>query len=409
MPRMSDRRPARSVGPTHTLADLAGTPNTLASHYSRFRVAERLLLTGHSHQAWPDVGFEGQVEAWNDAAELVDEKWSRALAQADRVRDGFAELLGCPSAEIALGASTHDLLVRWLSALDLGRRPRLVTTDGEFHTIRRQLDRLAEEGVEVVKVPSSPASAVAERLVAAADHRTAAVLVSAVLYANAHIVPHLDDVAARCRAVGAELLVDAYHALNAVPFRPESLGLTDAFVTGGGYKYCQLGEGNCFLRVPPGRDLRPVVTGWFSEFAELERSPRGGVEYGKGQARFAGATYDPTSHYRAARVFDFFREHALSPELLREVSRHQVGLLAARFDALDLDPRVISRDRAVPLDAVAGFLALRAARAPGLARALKARGVSTDARGDVLRLGPAPYLSDRQLEAAMDALHESVT
>ena len=31
----------------------------LAVHYSRFRVAERLLLTGHSHQAWPDGGFEG--------------------------------------------------------------------------------------------------------------------------------------------------------------------------------------------------------------------------------------------------------------------------------------------------------------------------------------------------------------
>jgi kynureninase len=391
------------------VADLARSPNALAAYYSRFRVAERLLLTGHSHQAWPDVGFEGQIEAWNDAADLVDEKWSRALARADRVRGGFAELLGCPAAEIALGASTHDLLVRWLSALDLGRRPRLVTTDGEFHTVRRQLDRLAEEGVEIVKVPSSPAASVAERLGAAADDRTAAVLVSAVLFANAHIVPHLDAVAARCRAVGTELLVDAYHALNAVPFRLESLGLAEAFITGGGYKYCQLGEGNCFLRVPPERDLRPVVTGWFSEFAELERSPRGGVEYGKGPARFAGATYDPTSHYRAARVFDFFREHTLSPELLRDVSRHQVGLLAARFDALDLDPRVISRDRAVPLDGVAGFLALRSPRAPDLARALKARGVLTDVRGDLLRLGPAPYLSDRQLEAAMDALHKSVT
>jgi kynureninase len=320
------------------------------------------------------------------------------------VRGGFAELLGCPPAEIALGASTHDLLVRWLSALDLWHRPRLVTTDGEFHTIRRQLDRLAEEGIEVVKVPSSPAAAVAERLAAAADRRTAAVLVSAVLYANAHIVPHLDHVAGRCQAVGAELLVDAYHALNAVPFPVDSLGLGAAFITGGGYKYCQLGEGNCFLRVPPGRDLRPVVTGWFSEFAELERSPRGGVEYGRGPARFAGATYDPTSHYRAARVFDFFREHALSPALLRDVSRHQVGLLAARFDGLDLDPRVVARDRAVSLDLVAGFLALRSPRAADLARALKARGVLTDVRGDLLRLGPAPYLADGQLRAAMDAL-----
>ena len=45
------------------------------------------------------------------------------------------------------------------------------------------------------------------------------------------------------------LLVDAYHHLNVVPFDIDSSGLQEAFVTGGGYKYCQLGEGNCF---PPG-------------------------------------------------------------------------------------------------------------------------------------------------------------
>ena len=44
------------------------TPS-IASHYSRFRVSERLLLTGHSHQAWPDFGFAAQQQAWLDAAE----------------------------------------------------------------------------------------------------------------------------------------------------------------------------------------------------------------------------------------------------------------------------------------------------------------------------------------------------
>ena len=38
--------------------------NALASFYSRFRVADRLLLTGHSHQAWPDVAFDAQQRAW---------------------------------------------------------------------------------------------------------------------------------------------------------------------------------------------------------------------------------------------------------------------------------------------------------------------------------------------------------
>jgi 2-polyprenyl-6-methoxyphenol hydroxylase-like FAD-dependent oxidoreductase len=38
-----------------------------------------------------------------------------------------------------------------------------------------------------------------------------------------------------------------------------------------------------------------------------------------------------------------------------------------------------------------------------LARSLHALGVWTDARGEVLRLGPAPYLSDRQLRDARNA------
>jgi hypothetical protein len=89
------------------LASLTGTPNPLAAHYRRFAVADRLLLTGHSHQAWPDVGFEAQAEAWLDAAELVDEKWERAFARADQVRDGFARLLGDRGDGIALAPNTH--------------------------------------------------------------------------------------------------------------------------------------------------------------------------------------------------------------------------------------------------------------------------------------------------------------
>lgn len=391
-----------------TLDELTRSPNPLAAHYSRFRVGERTLLTGHSHQAWPDVAFEGQIDAWIEAAEQVDDKWSRAEEKARRVRRGYARLLGAAEEEIALGQNTHELVVRLLSALPLRDRPRLVTTDGEFHALRRQLDRLAEEGVvEVVKVSADPAAAVAERLTAAVNKKTAAVLASSVLFGNAHIVSGLGGVLAACRAAGAELLVDAYHQINIVPFSLEREGLGEAFIVGAGYKYCQLGEGNAYLRVPPhGARLRPVVTGWFSEFAKLSERPDGQVPYGAGPARWAGATYDPTSHYRAARVFDFFEQQGLTPELLREVSRHQIGLLAERFDALDLDPRLVDRDRSVPLDRIGGFLSLRSRSARELYTGLHDRGILTDYRGDLLRVGPAPYISDQQLRAAMEALGE---
>lgn len=385
------------------------SPNALAPHYGRFRVSERLLLSGHSHQAWPDAGFDGQLQAWTDAAEHVDDKWQRAFAKAERVRCGFAGLLDDADGDIALAASTHDLIVRWLSALPLRARRRIVTTDGEFHSLRRQFDRLAEEGFEIVKVPHEPATTVAERAGSALNGATVAVALSAVFYTNGHIVPGLGELAARCRAAGVELLVDVYHALNVVPFSLREQRLEGAYVVGAGYKYCQLGEGNAFLRLPPGCTLRPAITGWFSEFEALTRAPDEGVAYGRGPARFAGATYDPTSHYRAARVFDFFEAQGLTPTLLREVSQHQIGLLARLFDELDANPAVIARDRSVPVSGIGGFLALRAPRAGELCRQLRLRGVLTDYRADVLRLGPAPYLTDQQLTTAMEALRAAVS
>ena len=380
----------------------------LAAHYSRFRVSERLLLTGHSHQAWPDVAFEAQQQAWFDAAEFADEKWSRAEEQAQKVRAGFARLLETAAGEVALGQNTHELVTRWMSALPLTTRPRLVSTDGEFHSLRRQLDRLAEERLEIVKVPARPVDTLAERLSASVSDRTAAVLVSSVLFDTAEIVPNLDTLAVACARRGAQLLVDAYHHLNVVPFDLDGLGLSGAFVTGGGYKYCQLGEGNCFLRVPPGQNLRPVLTGWFAEFAQKENAAGERVSYPPGAAAFMGATYDPVSHYRAAAVFDFHAQHDLNAHRLRDINARQVMLLKHRFEALDVD-RASAHVVDMPDERRGGFLAIRAPRAPELSAALRHHGVRCDARGSLLRLGPAPYLHDDQLIEATEILGAVLT
>ncbi len=392
----------------------AGDVAGLARHYSRFRVSERVLLTGHSHQAWPDAAFEAQQQAWLDAAELVDDKWGRAFEVADEVRAGFRRLLDDPDGHIALGQNTHELLIRFLSALPLRERPRLVTTDGEFHTVRRQLDRMEEEGIEIVRAATGGDAPVAEKITGAVDDRTAAVLVSSVLFRDARIVDGLDEVAAACARVGAELLVDAYHSLNTVPFSVAEMGLRDAFVLGGGYKYCQLGEGNCFLRFPPDCALRPVLTGWFAEFGSLARVSAdggvgyGGVGYGAGHLRFAGSTYDPVSHYRAAAVFEFFREQGLGAARLRETSLAKIRRLAAAVDALDADPGLLTRDRSVPAERRGGFLALETPCAGEVCCKLRGRRVYADYRGRVLRLGPAPYVTGEQLDEAVAVLGEVV-
>ncbi len=383
------------------------SPEALAEHYQYFDVTSRTLLTGHSHQAWPDVGRQAQLDAWQDAATYVDDKWSHAFEKAERVKQGFASLIGETNTEsIVLAANTHDLLVRFLSALSLAERPRIITTDGEFHSMRRQLTRLAEEGIEVVRVPVDPIDTLAERISAQVNSGAAAVMMSAVMFKDAGIVRDLELVSLKCSETAVPFLVDAYHAINVMPFDIRTLNIEQSYVVGGGYKYCQLGEGNCFMRVPADCELRPVITGWYAEFSELEGNVSG-VPYPKGADRFQGSTYDPTSHYRAAAVFDFFGQQQLTPVLLREISQHQVGLLIRTFDELDLDSSLIKRPRK-DLAETGGFLSLRTSMAERLCVSLRKEQVFTDYRDDCIRLGPAPYVTDDQLINAMRLLADLV-
>lgn len=371
-------------------------PVAARAHYRRFVRDGRALLTGHSHQAWPDVARDAMADAYDDAAEHVDDKWERASQVADAVRTGIAARLGSDRPDdIALAGNTHELGARFLSALPWATRRHLVTTTGEFHTLHRQLRRLAEEGVAVDFVPARPVATLAARMAERVRGDTAAVLISTVMFETSEVVPELGALVAAARAKGAEVLLDAYHAFNVVPLSRDDYG--DAFVVGGGYKYAQYGEGVCFMAVPRGCALRPVYTGWFADFAHLaDRRADAPVAYGRdGAARFAGATYDPVSHYRALAVQRFFDAQGWSVARLRALSLRQTGAL---LDALDARGWSAATPRH---DGRGGFVAVPVANPDAVVSALRRDGVFVDARGDLVRLGPAPYVTDDELAAAV--------
>ncbi len=384
--------------------------NPLSRFYSNFKVAERILLTGHSHQAWPDAAYEGICESWKDAANLVDDKWEKAFHKADRVRLGYAELIDGNAQQIALAPNTHDLFIKFLSALDLKNRPKVVTSDSEFYTVRRQLDRIHGEFIDVVKVAAEPYDSLSKRMSLLIDEKTAGAVISKVFYHNSKIVKDLDILAESCEKFGTRLLIDTYHALNAIPFSLEDEKLQSSFILGGGYKYCQLGEGNCFMHIPESQQFRPFITGWFSEFSALS-APKipGEVVYGPNHWQFAGSTYDPISHYRASSVLDFFRDMKYSPIKLREISLYQIKLLADEFDRADFPSDIIYRQRDLPLEEFGGFIVFYTKFANQITKELRKRNIYVDYRGENLRFGPAPYISNKQLSDAILALREIVT
>ncbi|MBO6936968.1 MAG: aminotransferase class V-fold PLP-dependent enzyme [Deltaproteobacteria bacterium] len=378
-------------------------PVALRPSYSAFLEggpAPRILLTGHSHQAWPDVAREGLLLAFADAATHVDDKWGAAMEAAGAVRQRVAEWFGGDAADVALAQNSHELLFRFLSALDWSSRRHIVSTDGEFHSLSRQLRRLEEQGVEVTRVPTAPLDTLASRLAEAVREDTIALMCSTVLFETSSVVPGLEEACEAAHNVGAEVLLDAYHHQNVVPWRPID---PRAFVTGGGYKYAQWGEGCCFMRVPKDCELRPVHTGWFADFGGLSGDQTGRVRYGSGGgSRFAGSTYDPSSHYRARAVIEFFDQKELSVPRLRELSLRQTARL---MEALHTETILTPREDALR----GGFVTVQVDDAPEVARRMRQKGVFVDARRDRLRFGPAPYTTDDELDEGVRRFRECLS
>jgi kynureninase len=363
-----------------------------------------VLLTAHSHQAWPDASLLGQLEAWHDAARLVDRKWERVFGELlPELRAGLAKRLGSSRpADLALAPNTHELVFRLASCFPWDAA--VVTTDGEFHSLRRQLRRLAEDGLRLIEVPHADAPGFADRFLDAVEReRPAWVALSQVFFGSGRVVTDLPRILAALAERDTPVLVDTYHAFNVLPLDVDRWP-GRVFVTGGGYKYAQHGEGVCWMLLPPDAGaLRPRHTGWFADFAGLE-GDQTALGYAPGGDGFFGSTFDPSGVYRAVHVLRFMDEAGLDVPTLRRASLARTALLIERFDTLELEAHGLRLVTPRADEARGGFLAIETPRAGELCEGLRARGIHTDHRGALLRLGPAPYTGGTELLRAMDTL-----
>jgi kynureninase len=381
----------------------------LQPHYSQFNVANRLLFTGHSHQAWPDAAFEGTAEYMRTASQEVDSKWESAFEKTEKLRAYLRRYYDDPNGRYCREQNTHVLMVSWLSSLDLKNKPKIITTSGEFHSMYRQLHRLQEEGLEVVYLPHEDDNRLLEEIRTQSDERTSAIMLSRVYFETSEVNTQLSDIAAEAKKAGVPLMIDDYHGTNVVPLSIQKEGLEHCYILIGGYKYLQWGEANCFLRYPSNCTMRPVITGWFSAFGKLDE-PRNDrpVDFDPGDQKFATATYDPVSQFRAAAVVDFFDRFGLTPDVLSGQYRAQVSYLRNLFDELQPDPGVIRHATDRPIGEIGGFLALRSPDARKIRALLLEKGIYTDARGEIIRFGPAPYTTSEQCRQVMAALQETL-
>ena len=354
----------------------------------------RLHMAAHSHHLWPDASFDGQVECWEDAARLADMKWDRVMDEVwpEAQREVAAELGTATPDSIVFAPNTHELLVRLVATAPrtAGQPLRVLTSDGEFHSARRQFARWAESGeILLEEVAAEPFDSFSNRFLErarAGDHDF--ILVSHVLFGSGRIFEGVEELADHSRPEGPWVVIDGYHAFMAVPAPLGARAATSAFYLGGGYKYAMAGEGCAFLHAPDGFGPRPPVTGWFAEFEDLTLPP-GAVGYRRDAMRFMGATFDPSALYRFNAVRRMLEANGLTTE---SISTHVAGLQRILLDRLE-GTALRSAELLNPLEGAphARFLAFRSPQAEAWCGKLKARDCIVDVRGEVLRVGLGLY------------------
>jgi selenocysteine lyase/cysteine desulfurase len=362
----------------------------------------RLHFACHSHHLWPDASFDAHMEAWQDAASLADRKWDRVFGEVmPRAQANIAHELGLPDPKtIGFAPNTHELLMRLFSA-KFGDRPLdVLTSDGEFHSFRRQAARWEETGrIKRRIVPCEPFSTFTERFLAAAREKKPDIaFVSHVMFRSGLRFDGVEELAQLASLDGTWVVLDLYHSFMAIPCDFSRVA-DRVFLLGGGYKYAMTGEGAGYIHAPPDYALRPEYTGWFADFVAMEGKQQG-VAYSADGGRFLGATYDPTPLYRFNAVCAMLTNEGLDT---REITARVAALRAMLEDAIASgeagrlrEVELLHSNREPPN---ARFVALRHPNAVLWKSRLMAANIVTDARDDVLRIGLGLYHDEADVPA----------
>jgi L-cysteine/cystine lyase len=216
-----------------------------------------------AERCYLNAGTEGPVpEAAADAvrtrtdADVRDGRAGKAyfeevIGLAERIRAGYASVLGADVSEVALTGATTDGLNTILGGLELGPDDEILTSDEEHPGLLGPL-RLAHvrRGVKV-------RFAKFDEIAASVTDATSLIAVSHVSWVNGKVA----DVAS-LRATGVPFVLDAAQALGAIPVDVRALGCD--FYAASGQKWLCGPEGSGCLYVRADRldDLEPPWPGY---------------------------------------------------------------------------------------------------------------------------------------------------
>jgi selenocysteine lyase/cysteine desulfurase len=234
---------------------------------SLFPLLEPVAYLNHAGVSPPSDPVRAAVRAAvDDFARRGSAAAGAALERRRVLRGRIARLLGARPEDVALTQNTSAGIQAVALDFPWRRGDRIVLFEGEFPANVTPWQQAALAfGLEATFLPLDPFRRSSEEGLARLDRELARgvrlVAVSAVQFRSGLAMP-VAEMARRCAAAGAEILVDAVQAAGAVPLDVAGVD----YLVAGAHKWLMGLLGAGFLYVRPGRAeaLVPRTAGWLS-------------------------------------------------------------------------------------------------------------------------------------------------
>lgn len=365
--------------------------------FSQVRGADEVYLLNHSLGRPLDATAQDIEEYLSLWRARLNRAWEPWLEERDAYRTRLARLLDTPRIDCVVPKSSAGEGLRTvLNGLPQGSR--VLVTTGEFDSsavVLRHYEQLGRIALDWVQ-PNADDLFEPDQIISRLSDQILLVVVSHVMFRTGQIIHDLGCLAARCRAHGARLLVDAYHSLGALPVRISEIDCD--FIIGGCYKYLRGGPGAAFLYVSPkliDSGFMPPDIGWFA--LDPARQYRHGeqMHFASGGDALLEGTPPVAAYYQARAGLEFTL--AVGIDRLREYSLCQLRKLKSM-----LAESGISSSGADPNHGA--FLTIKDTNAARVVPQLRGSGIRVDCRGEYIRMTPDLLITEEQLRGIAAAI-----
>ncbi len=352
--------------------------------------------------------LEEYLEDWRDAGE----RWDKWLREVVRARGLFARAVGATSEEVACVPNATSGLAAVASSLQSAGESNVVLTDLNFptnvylwHTLRRR--GLIRE-VRILKnrngvVPPSEF----ERAV---DERTAAVSVDYVSWVNG-CREQISDIAEIAHRYGAMMIVDAFHALGAMPVDVKEDDID--VLTCGSYKWLMAPHGAAFLYVKKDvvQRLNPALIGWHGVADNVTTRLLAGRDPFDQPFELTDALLPPDAtrfEWGTWSIFAVIGCRAALQFLQETGDKQRYERILKLTDRLIQGLSKIGRKVTSPLqpERRSGIITFEAANPTETARKLSARKITIAARPNSIRVSPHFYNTEEEIDKFLRALRQ---